>query len=84
MLDLIFIGAYDTEEKAREVVKARFEIAYQGYDSGRQQIAVNSLVKRDPNYLLQHAIEMYDAETLEQSAKLQITGFGLQLEKEKI
>lgn len=74
---------YATKEKAREVVRTRFETAYRGYDSHRQHIAVGVLVERDPNYLLQRAIEMYDAGTLEPSAKLQIIEFAWKLSKKR-
>lgn len=74
---------YETEARAREIVSTRFETSYKGYYPGRQQTAVSILVKRDPNYLLKQAVEMYDSETLEKGAKLKITEFGAAFKKNK-
>lgn len=74
---------YETEARAREIVNTRFQTSYKGYYPGRQQTAVSILVKRDSDYLLKHAVEMYDSDTLEKGAKLKIIEFGAAFKKNK-
>lgn len=63
---------YQTEDRARANVRARFEAALKCQDTGKQRHAVYALAVHDPAWLLERAIGMFDEKTLESSAKLAV------------
>lgn len=70
---------YQSEARARENVRARFEASLKGQDTGKQSSAVHVLADHDPSWLLRRAVEMFDAETLEPSAKQAIASRAKQI-----
>lgn len=66
---------YNKSHWARDVVRAEFENARQGIDLGEQRDAVAVLAVRDPNWLLERAVEFYDASRLDRSAALTLIAF---------
>lgn len=70
---------YQKQKRARANVKARFEAASKGQDTGRQKYAVYVLAVSDPVWLIEHAVQMFDDESLEPSAKLAIISRARQI-----
>lgn len=59
---------YQADASAAARVDAQLERAGGNFDSGRQRAAVWVLARRNPNWLLQRATELYDEDRLEASA----------------
>jgi HEAT repeat protein len=71
---------YLKNDTAKGIIRTCFESTYP-YDSNKQSMVVNTLLKQDPEYLFQQAVLMYDADTLETSAIYKIIESGLYLIK---
>lgn len=72
---------YDSSAWAQEVVREELEKARPGIDLGEQRDAVAVLCVRDPNWLLERAIKLYDTNRLDRSAALTLIAYMRRITK---